>query len=128
MYYLDTSAAVKLVVQERESAALRAWLGDREDQVFGSDLLRVELFRVTRRLVPDAMGMARLLLDSLLLLALTPAIMDRAARLDPITLKSLDAIHIAAALELGDSLRGMLCYDRAMAEAAGQLGIAVVAP
>ena len=69
-YYLDTSAAVKLVVAERDTAALIAWIADREDDVVSSDLLRTELLRATRRGAPHAMPRARAVLDSLTLLTL----------------------------------------------------------
>ena len=128
MYYLDTSAAVKLVVEEKESAFLRAWLTPRESRIFSSDLLRTELLRATRRLAPDSMGQARLLIDSLLLIGLTSAIFENAARLDPFILRSLDALHLAAAIEMGDNLQGIVCYDRRMAESATQLGITVIGP
>ena len=57
-YYLDTSAAVKLVVAERDTTALTAWLGDHDDEVVSGDLLRTELLRATRRGAPHAMPRA----------------------------------------------------------------------
>ncbi len=128
MYYLDTSAAVKLVVSEEESGSLRTWLSPREDQIFSSDLLRTELLRTTRRVAPTAMVQARLLLDSLLLVGLTSAVLEKAALLESIALRSLDAIHLAAAIEMGDDLQGMVCYDRRLAQSATQLGITVIGP
>ena len=127
-YYLDTSAAVKLVVAERGSTALRRWLETRDERVFSSDLLRTELLRSTRRAAPQHMVQARAILDSLVLLTLSTAICERAAMLEPELLRSLDALHLAAALEVGDELEGMVTYDRRMAEAARALGVSVVAP
>ncbi len=128
MFYLDTSAAVKLVVAERGSTALRRWLGSRDDETFSSDLLRTELLRVTRRVAPDQMIQARAVLDSLILLRLSTEICERAAMLEPDLLRSLDALHLAAALEVGDELEGLVTYDRRLAEGARGLGIGVVSP
>ena len=76
------------------------------DQVISSDLLRTELLRVTRRVDPEQLPQARALLDSLVLLSLSTSVCERAAVLEPEILRSLDALHLAAALELGDDLEG----------------------
>ena len=73
-------------------------------------------------------GRAREVLDSLTLLQLRPTLMDHADRIDPVELRSLDAIHLAAALDLGDDLEAILTYDERLAEAAEANGIAVIAP
>lgn len=127
-WYLDTSAAVKLVVGERGSAALGRWVVAHADLVVSSDLLRTELLRATRRGAPKAVPRAREVLDSLTLLTLSTSVFERAAELEPSILRSLDALHVAAALELGDELDGLVTYDERMAEAASLLGIPVVAP
>ena len=128
MFYLDTSAAAKLVVAERGSATLLRWLRSRDERIFSSDLLRTELLRATRRAAPKQMVQARTVLESLLLLRLTSTICERAAMLEPDLLRSLDALHLAAALEMGDELEGLVTYDRRLAEGANVLGISVVAP
>lgn len=127
-YYLDTSALVKLVVAEAESAALLAWLGDDERVPVSSDLTRTELIRAVRRVAPERMVEARAVLDALTLLELTPAVLEQAGRLDPAIVRSLDAIHLAAALALSDDLEGFVTYDERLAEAARANGVAVVAP
>jgi predicted nucleic acid-binding protein len=127
-YYLDTSAAVKLVVAEAGSAALRSWLKDRHDEIVSSDLLRTELLRATRRGAPEQMHRARAVLDSVVLLSLPSATFERAVDLDPENLSSLDALHLAAALDLGDDLDGIVTYDDRLAAAARARGIRVVAP
>lgn len=127
-YYLDTSALVKLVVAEAESAALLAWLGGDERVPVSSDLTRTELIRAVRRVAPDRMVEARVVLDALTLLELTPAVFEQAGRLDPAIARSLDAVHLAAALALGDDLEGFVTYDERLAEAARANGVAVVAP
>ena len=127
-YYLDTSAAVKLVVEEAGSKALRDWLLKATVPIVSSDLLRTELLRATRRGAPDQMGQARAVLDSLVLLTLSTASFERAGTLEPGLLRSLDAVHLVAALDLGDDLDGMVTYDDRLASAATALGIIVVAP
>jgi len=127
-YYLDTSAAVKLVVAERDTAALTAWLADHDDEVLSSDLLRTELLRATRRGAPHAMPRARAVLDSLTVLTVPTSTFERAADLDPDLLRSLDAVHLAAALELVDELDGLVTYDDRLADAARVHGITVIAP
>jgi len=116
------------VVAESESGSLRKWLLPREDQIFSSDLLRTELPRTTRRVAPNAMVQARLLLDSILLVEITSSIFERAALLEPVLLRNLDALHLASAMEMGDRLQGLVCYDRRLARSAKQLGITVIGP
>lgn len=125
---MDTSAAAKLVVVEKGSTALKRWLTSREDQAFSSDLLRTELLRATRRAAPEQMVQARAVLDSLILVKLSTTVCERAAMLEPDVLRSLDALHLAAALEVGDELEGVVTYDRRLADGAEALGISVVAP
>jgi hypothetical protein len=128
VFYLDTSAAVKLVVVERGSAALRRWLGPRDERMFSSGLLRTELLRATRRAAPEQMVQARAILESLILVQLTASICERAAILESTLLRSLDALHLAAALEMGDELEGLVTYDQQLADGATGLGMNVVTP
>lgn len=127
-YYLDTSAAVKLVLDESGSRALGTWAADHADDVVSSDLLRTELLRATRRGAPEHMPRARTVLDSITILALPSDTFETAARLEPATLRSLDVLHLAAALELGDELDGIVTYDERLAAAATLHGVAVIAP
>ena len=128
MFYLDTSAAVKLIFVEQGSTGMRRWLDAADAQVLSSDLLRTELLRVTTRVDPERMTEARGLLDSLILLKLSTSVCERAAMLEPVALRSLDALHLAAALELGDELKGVVTYDRRLAEGVRALGIRAIAP
>jgi predicted nucleic acid-binding protein len=127
-YYLDTSAAVKLVVEEVGSKALRAWLMKATEPIVSSDLLRTELLRATRRGAPDQVQRARVVLDSLVLITLSTSLFEQAGTLEPDLLRSLDALHLAAALDLGDDLDGIITYDDRLASAAAALGVAVIAP
>lgn len=128
MFYLDTSAALKLVIVEQGSTALRRWLADRDGEIVSSDLLRTELVRATRLTDPGQMVQARAVLDALILLRLSSEIFERAANLQPETLRSLDALHLAAALELGDDLDGIVTYDARLADGARAIGMPVIAP
>lgn len=127
-FYLDTSAAVKLVVTEVGSLALRTWLRKATVPIVSSDLLRTELLRATRRGAPDQMQQARAVLDSVVLVTLSTALFERAGDLEPERLRSLDALHLAAALDLGDDLDGIITYDDRLSSAATALGISVIAP
>ena len=127
-FYLDTSAAVKLVVSEPGSRAMAAWAATNADAVVSSDLLRTELLRATRRGAPEQMSRARAVLDAVILLRLPAETFERAGELDSMLLGSLDALHLAAALELGDELDGIVTYDDRLAEASVHRGIAVIGP
>lgn len=127
-HYLDTSALVKLVVAEAETSALRAWMLEQPSAMISSDLTRTELTRAVRRAAPDRAVQARAVLDSITLMSLSTATFEAAAHVEPTLLRSLDALHLAMALELGDDLDGLVTYDDRQAEAAGAHGITVLAP
>ncbi|HUP68884.1 MAG TPA: type II toxin-antitoxin system VapC family toxin [Acidimicrobiales bacterium] len=127
-YYLDTSALVKLVVAEAETAALQGWLAASDRQPVSCDLVRTELLRAVRRTDPSLAVPARAVLDAITLLEVTTRHFDAAGRLDPTILRTLDAIHLAAALDLGDDLEGLVSYDERLAEAARANGVPVVTP
>lgn len=127
-HYLDTSALVKLVVAELETEALRAWLTESDRDPVTADLARTELMRAVRRAAPDRVVQARAVLDSITITVVTTALFDQAGRLDPPELRSLDAIHLAAALDLGDDLDSLVSYDDRLGAAAQLNGIPVTAP
>lgn len=124
--YLDSSAIVKLVADEQETAALRTFLGDRDRRASAS-LARVEVVRAVRQQGAHAIANARAVLEAFELIGLDDELLDRAADLEP-PLRSLDAIYLAAALELGDELQIVVTYDVRMVRAAEALGLTVVAP
>lgn len=127
-FYVDTSALVKLVITERETDALRAWFAETDGVFVSSDLIRTELIRATRRVALDRVAHARSVVESVTLLRMRSALFDAAARLEPAELRSLDALHLATALDLGDDLQALVTYDVRLAEAAGAYGVTVVAP
>lgn len=128
LVYADTSALVKLVLAERETPALLAWLRPRTRALITSDLTRTELLRAARRGDPATAPRARAILEHIDVMMLSTPDFDRAATLDPPALRTLDALHLAAALSLGDDLRGMLAYDDLLADAAAAHGIRVFHP
>jgi hypothetical protein len=117
---------VKLVIRERESGALDAWLGSRE-AIVSCTLARTEVVRAASASGQSGRTRARNLLDKIELIQLDDELLDLAADLEG-PLRSLHAIHLAAALELGDSLEVVVTYDARMAHAAEALGLPVVAP
>jgi predicted nucleic acid-binding protein len=127
--YLDTSALIKLIVAEPESPSLRTYLGTiPDDTLFTAALTRTELIRAVRRVDEAATTRSRHLLGGLATVNLTNSLLDAAAVLEPSLLRSLDAIHLAAAQRAGADLRAVITYDIRMADAAGLLSIPVIAP
>lgn len=125
--YFDTSALVKLVVDEKESAALRAWISP-DDVAVSSALSRAELARAVRRTVPQLMPRVKAVLDRLTLILITPQLLDEAGRLQASELRTLDALHLATALHLGDELDTFVAYDHRLSAAATLHGLDVAAP
>ena len=127
MVYLDSSAIVKLVVAEPESGALRRYLRSKPRRA-SCALARVEVLRAVRPHGGAAMKRARGVLRRLDLVQLDDDLLDSAAALDAGVLRSLDAIHLAAAQVLGDDLTAVVTYDDRMTAAAGRVGLPVAAP
>lgn len=125
--YLDSSAAVKLIVREPESEALERWLRP-YDVLASSTLLRTELLRAVRRGAPRRIAQVRAALTAFTLRAVDDEILDAAGDIPPTSIRSLDAIHLATALRLADELDAIVTYDRRMMEAAGLLGLPVASP
>jgi hypothetical protein len=129
VYYIDTSALVKLVVREPETDALRRLLARVDPrQVVTGAIARAELLRAARRRDEATVSKAREVLDAVARLTLTEARLDRAGTLDPPVLRTLDAIHLAGALELGPSLTALVAYDERLLAAAAANAIPVVSP
>ena len=128
--YLDSSAIVKLVQREAESEALRRFLRRHSaDGRVTSALARVEVVRAVGGGGPPAIAHARRQLARVDQVNLDRDLLDAAATLTPgRVLRSVDAIHLAAARSLGAELRSVITYDLRMQDAAASLGIAVDAP
>ena len=127
--YLDSSAFVKLLVEEPESGALRVFLaGSSEERRVSSTLLRAEALRAVRHLGSGALAAVREGLRRIDLIGIDDRILDAAGILEPRILRTLDAIHLATALTLGNDLAAVVTYDDRMAEAARLLGLSTVRP
>jgi len=128
LLYIDASAFVKLVLPEPETEALVAALNPRATLV-ASAILEVEVLRAVRRAGGQGTEVAaRAQLEGVRLLPLDAQVRERASELAPVTLRTLDAIHIATALDLGERLEGVYTYDTRMAAAATHVGLPVCAP
>jgi predicted nucleic acid-binding protein len=127
--YLDTSALVKLLVVEEESAALDLFLTERPRRA-SSVVAEVELRRAARRVAPAAELDRRALelVGGLHLIDLDAPIRQLAATLEPSSLRSADAIHLASALSLAGSLDAFVAYDRRLSAAARALNLPVAEP
>lgn len=126
--YLDSSAFVKVVVEEAESSALRAFLAAGGARRVSSTLLRTEALRAVRHLGPDALATAREGLRRVDLVGIDDRILDAAGILEPRVLRTLDAIHLATALALGDDLDAIVTYDERMLAAARLMGLTTTTP
>jgi predicted nucleic acid-binding protein len=122
--YLDSSALVKLVVAEPESATLRRAL--RLDSARATcALARVEVVRAVRPHGAAAVARARQLLRTLDMVQLDDELLDAAAMQDGGVLRSLDAIHLTAAQVLAEDVTAVITYDQQMASAAAVIGLPV---
>jgi predicted nucleic acid-binding protein len=106
---------------------LRDLLARDADQLT-SAIVEVEVVRAARRVVPELSARAQRVVSQIAIVEVSDAIRGRAAALDPPTLRSLDALHLATALEIGDELDALVTYDGRMSAAAENLGLTVVAP
>ncbi|MGB7805301.1 MAG: type II toxin-antitoxin system VapC family toxin [Actinomycetota bacterium] len=126
MHYLDSSAIVKLIAREPETAALVE--GVRTDQdVVSSELAVTEVIRAVAR-VGGGTTRAASVLNALALVPIDGAILRDAASLKPRSLRTLDAIHLATALSLGRDLDVLITYDQRLGEAAERAGLTVSSP
>lgn len=126
--YLDSSAFVKLAVEEPETAALRELLTERGSRRVSSALLRTESLRAVRYLGAEALASVREGLRRIDLVAIDDRILEAAGTLESRVLRTLDAIHLATAMAVGDDLEVIVSYDRRMTEAARLLGLATATP
>lgn len=129
MIYFDSSALVKLLVEEPESAALIAWVADREQvPKVSSELVKVEVVRAMWRLDPAGAPDARALVSELDLVPLSGLIIDQAGDAGDPMLRSLDAIHLLSALSVRDELTAFVAYDTRLTAAAQAAGLPVILP
>ncbi len=143
MIYLDSCALVKLVIEEKETAALVEHLDGRHDELITSELALTEVVRVVRRSCYDSQRRLRVaesvldgrlrtagaLLDTVDQIVINTDILLRAGMfIDDPLLGSLDAIHLVCALEIGPELASFVTYDKTLAQAVRLKGIPVDQP
>lgn len=126
--YLDSSALAKYFLHEPELPHLVQRVG-RVSRAATSIIAMVEVPRaVARRGDAVHQGDIRRRVGRLTLVAVDRTLAAVAAAVGPPGLRSLDAIHLASALELGPELDAFLTYDRRLAIAARDLGLPVESP
>lgn len=126
--YLDASALIKLVFEEPETSGLAGFLRAWPVRV-SSSVASVEVLRTAQLVNDDAVTAdARRMLAHVHLIRPDDVLLAAATRLEPASLRALDAIHLATALSLGSELGGMVVYDRRLASAARHAGLDVFAP
>lgn len=136
MIYLDSAAAVKLVHDEADTAALRDYLSERSTiEWVSSSLMEIETYRaLVRATAPADMPMVinrfHALLDLVLCIEIDSGIRILAQTLAPPTVRNLDAIHLVTALRLREQnrLTSFVTYDKRLAEAASAAGLVVDMP
>ena len=127
MRYLDSSAIVKLILVEAETRVLSVYLSDGVPQA-SCAVATTEVVRAVGSYGRDAIARAQASLRSIEMIAIDDLLLNVASELKPWKLRSLDALHLATALAIGDRLEAVVTYDRRMADAARTLGMAVESP
>ena len=129
LYYADTSAVIKLLVEESHSKAFAAFYDSHADAEWvSSDLLRVEVTRAVHRAIPALLPAARDLLLAFSCITIDEDIVAGAMNEPDRGLRSLDAIHLATARVLGPDLDAIACYDDRLLNAAEDAGLTTVSP
>jgi predicted nucleic acid-binding protein len=125
-YYLDSSAILKIIFQEDESAALAKFI---TEPAITSSISRVEVLRTVQRIDPSRVQLAQSELAKINIVEPIPSILTIAENFShEVTLRSLDAIHVATLIFLSSATRGLITYDKLMTKNAEQLGLTVLAP
>jgi predicted nucleic acid-binding protein len=125
--YLDSSAIVKLAVEEPESAALRRYVR-RKRPLVSSALARTEVLRALLLEGEEGVARGRAVLARLDLVRVNDRVLNAAGVLLPVEMRSLDAVHLATAQQLGRDLGHVATYDDRMIDAARALGLKTTTP
>ncbi len=124
MIYLDSAAVVKLAHAEQESAALQAWLGERAETPWVSSVgAEIESYRALARYAAESVTRLHPVLDQIDLIDISPRIRILAQTIRPVTVRSLDAIHLATALSIRPRLTMFITYDKRLLDAAVAAGL-----
>jgi uncharacterized protein len=129
LFYADTSAVIKLLMEESHSKAFAAFYDTHADAEWvSSALLRIELTRAVIRVMPALLPDARDLLLAFSTIAIDEDVVEGAMSEPDRGLRSLDAIHLATARILGPELDAVVSYDDRLLRAATDAGMAVASP
>ena len=127
-YVVDSSALVKLIVNEQHSKSLSSWVDGCKQDLFISELARTEVSRAIARVDPNLIKQFNAIVTRFGVIRVSTQVLTIAAVLTPTTLRTLDAIHLASCVILGDDLTGFVTYDNAQASAASINSIEVITP
>jgi predicted nucleic acid-binding protein len=125
--YLDSSAIVKLVLAEAETPALQRYLRRRQPLV-SSALARTEVRRAALVNGERVLARADEILEGLEFVRVNDRVLRAAGTLPPMSIRSLDAIHLATALQLGPDLGRVVAYDDRLLDAARANGLRTAQP
>lgn len=129
LFYADTSAVIKLLVEESDSKAVAEFYDAHlESEWVSSALLRIEVTRAVTRAMPVLLPDARDLLLAFSFVSMDDEMVEGAMNEPDRALRSLDAIHLATARVLGPELDGLLTYDERLIRAGADAGLTIVTP
>ena len=129
LYYADTSAVIKLLVEETDSRAFAEFYDAHTDaEWLSSALLRVEVTRAVARVLPALLPEARDLLLAFSYVVIDDDIIEGAMNEPDRGLRSLDAIHLATARTFAPELDAIATYDDRLIRAAAEAGLETVSP
>ena len=129
MIYLDTSAAAKLIKEERGSAELAVFITERIGlPLVSSALIYPELIRAVGRVDADLVPRATSLLQRIMTVPMATDVVLSSATVGNPLLRTLDAIHLATALAIAQEISAFVTYDKRLAEAAVTAGLTVETP
>lgn len=126
LWYLDTSAALKLVLAEDESAALAAAVSESDLTLVGTRLLETEMRRAAHRTPELHQDQVTAFLSTIDLYSLGDSVFRQAGLLQGPALRSLDALHLASAIALDAD--AIVTYDARLAKSSHEVGVPAVAP
>ena len=125
-WYIDSSAILKLIFTEKETSDLDKVM---TNQMITSTLTRVEVKRAVNRISPDKLVVANDVLAQIKYTELDSQTLALAEAFTPsVTLRTLDAIHVASVLRIPDAVTGIISYDKQMVTNARKMGINVLSP
>lgn len=125
-WYCDSSALLKLLVSEDETPAIQSAVLGRV--LITSELSLTEVGRALLRHGQAGEEKLEELIDRVDFVPVTSDLLAEARKLLPPSLRTLDAIQLATALDLGDACDGMLTYDFRLQTAARSSGLTVESP